>query len=76
MKSSYQSKTTNQQGQSSIPSEDLARALFEKIMSNSEEIGKMKTEPFNIATVERTRSMYKENERLFLELEKAVRASK
>jgi hypothetical protein len=45
-------------------------------MSNSEEIGKMKTEPFNIATVERTRSMYKENERLFVELEKAVRASK
>jgi len=68
MSSTSKSKTTNQQEQSG----DLSRALFEKIMSNSEDIGKMKLEPFNIQIVEKCRAMYRENEKLFMALEKAV----
>lgn len=68
MSSTSKLKTTSQQE----PSGDLSRALFEKIMSNSEEIGKMKIEPFNIQIVEKCRAMYRENEKLFTALEKAV----
>lgn len=68
MKNSLSSKTTNQLEESLR----ISRALFEKIMANSEEIGKMKTEPFNIVTVERCRAMYKENENLFGQLVKVI----
>lgn len=50
-----------------------ARALIEKIASNGEEIGKLKLEPFSVATVERCRSYYKENDRLIDQLLKAVK---
>lgn len=68
MKNLSQSKTTNQREESLR----ISKALFEKIMANSEEIGKMKTEPFNIVTVERCRAMYKENESLFNKLVKSI----
>lgn len=51
---------------------DLARALFEKIMQVAEDIGRKKTEPFNIRTVEQVRAMYKENEKYYNELIKAI----
>lgn len=68
MNSTSKLKTTSQQAGSG----DLSRALFEKIMSNSEDIGKMKLEPFNIQIVEKCRAMYRENDKLFIALEKAV----
>jgi len=43
----------------------ISKGLFEKIQSNSEEIGKLKLEPFNIKTVERVRAIYRENDTLF-----------
>jgi hypothetical protein len=55
------------------PVSDKARDVFEKIMMNSEEIGKMKLSPFEHKIIERVRAIYKENERLFLELVKYTR---
>lgn len=51
--------------QSNYSSAAFAKAAFEKIMVNSEEVGKLKLEPFNVATVERCRALYRENEKLF-----------
>lgn len=55
------------------PDFELAKALFEKIMQVSEDIGRKKTEPFNIRTVEQVRAMYKENERYFNDVIKALK---
>lgn len=52
---------------------EKARDVFEKIQMNSEEIGKMKLSPFEHKIIERVRAIYKENERLFLELVKYTR---
>ena len=52
--------------------DNLARAIFEKIMTNSEEIGKMKMQPFNVQTVERCRAMFRENDKLFIQLSEVL----
>ena len=67
MSSSSASRTIQAQKKSGVGSE-MERAIFEKIQMNSEEIGKMKIEPFSIATMERCRATYKENEKLFEKL--------
>lgn len=46
----------------------MAKALYEKIQMNAEDIGKKKMEQFNIRTVEQVRAIYKENDRLFNQL--------
>jgi hypothetical protein len=65
-----------QQEKSGNPSNDRARAIFEKIMINSEEIGKMKLAPFEHKIIESVRAKYKENERLYIELEKEIGGAK
>lgn len=71
MSSTSKSETTTATEKSGKDFE-LARALFEKIMQVAEDIGRKKTEPFNIRTVEQVRAMYKENEKYFNELIKAI----
>lgn len=68
MSNTSRSKTPTKTEQSGQSFDDKHRPYFEKIMSNSEEIGKMKMEPFNVKTLERVRAFYRENEKLFREL--------
>lgn len=74
MNNGLKSKMTKpQNGFGKVSEEDFAKAVFEKIMANSEEIGKMKLQPFHVDIVERCRALYKENERLFVDLIGALR---
>lgn len=52
-----------------------ARAIFEKVQMNGEEIGKLKLEPFSIQAVERVRAIYKENERLIDEVLRSIKST-
>ena len=72
MTNSSKSRTTQAQAKSGQDFNEFAKAVFEKIMSNSEEIGKLKLEPFNVKTVERVRAIYRENDKLFLDLMKGI----
>lgn len=73
MSNSSKSRTTNQTPKSGQDFDSYAKAVFEKIQINSEEIGKLKMEPFNVATVERVRAFYRENDRLFIDLMKGIK---
>lgn len=60
--------TTEKSGRVSDPTLDplrVAKALFEKAVSNGEQIGAIKGMPFNVREVERVRSLYKECDRFF-----------
>ena len=65
-------KTTDKSGPNS-ENVRMARALFEKAVHNAEMIGQIKTLPFSMREVEKCRALYKENEKIWEQVQQQLK---